>query len=338
MQQKKKTNIKLNFLKGIACISVVFIHFTFPGQIGQIIDYASKYAVPVFLMITGYYAYGSKSETIGHRAFKLFRMLCIGYFLFFAVNFAGALVRNQGHDWLNTYFSWKTPVEYLIFCTIEFALPLWYLIAMIESYFVWYFVVKHKKEQAVLKLLPVLFLFRAILDFCCDIMHMPWIFTINFAASALNWFLLGYVLRTDKMDNFRNTKAFNLILMTIIGLVFVIAPVLFNLSFTFSIAGLLPYSLGLFTLFLRNENQSICKSIEYIGEKLSLYIYILHCPIDFVLGFFCKQILGFDLTTPFWGWIWPVVILLSSIFASWIIYQFQKSITKHKLNSFSPSH
>ena len=42
-------NVKLNFLKGIACMGVVFIHITFPGLFGQIVLCASGYAVPVFL-------------------------------------------------------------------------------------------------------------------------------------------------------------------------------------------------------------------------------------------------------------------------------------------------
>ena len=45
---KSNLNIMLNFLKGLACIGVVFIHITFPGKVGEIIKYASAYGVPIF--------------------------------------------------------------------------------------------------------------------------------------------------------------------------------------------------------------------------------------------------------------------------------------------------
>ena len=43
-------NEKLNLLKRVACIGVVFIHVTFPGVFGQIVGDAAGFAVPVFLM------------------------------------------------------------------------------------------------------------------------------------------------------------------------------------------------------------------------------------------------------------------------------------------------
>ena len=56
--EKENRNLKLNLLKGFACIGVVFIHVTFPGKAGSIISAISGYAVPIFYMIAGYYIYG----------------------------------------------------------------------------------------------------------------------------------------------------------------------------------------------------------------------------------------------------------------------------------------
>lgn len=41
-------NYSLDFLKGIGCIGVVFIHIFFPGVFGRIIMKISQFAVPVF--------------------------------------------------------------------------------------------------------------------------------------------------------------------------------------------------------------------------------------------------------------------------------------------------
>ncbi len=54
----KKRNRCLNLLKGIACIGVVLINVQFPGMTGLVAEKVSRFAVPLFLMIAGFYAYG----------------------------------------------------------------------------------------------------------------------------------------------------------------------------------------------------------------------------------------------------------------------------------------
>ena len=67
-------------------------------------------------------------------------------------------------EWLSLNFDHTTPIKYIVFCTIDFAIPLWYLIAMVETYFVWYFVVKYKKERGVLFAIP--FSSRSLMQSC----------------------------------------------------------------------------------------------------------------------------------------------------------------------------
>lgn len=45
----KTKNRCLNFLKGIACIGVVFIHIPFPDVFGEIVVKIARFAVPLFL-------------------------------------------------------------------------------------------------------------------------------------------------------------------------------------------------------------------------------------------------------------------------------------------------
>ena len=67
MDRQKETNVKLDLLKGCACIGVVFIHVSFPGTFGQIVNYISTFAVPVFYMIAGYFAWGKGTDTVKRR-------------------------------------------------------------------------------------------------------------------------------------------------------------------------------------------------------------------------------------------------------------------------------
>lgn len=56
-------------------------------------------------------------------------------------------------EWLLSVFSVKSIIKLLVFCTVDFAIPLWYLIAMAETYVFWLIIVKHKKEAETLRLI-----------------------------------------------------------------------------------------------------------------------------------------------------------------------------------------
>lgn len=79
----------LNFLKGIGCIGVVFIHVLFPGVFGKIIARLAAFAVPVFFLISGYYAFekgGNVENTIRRRLKRIIRITVFSlvfYFVFF---------------------------------------------------------------------------------------------------------------------------------------------------------------------------------------------------------------------------------------------------------------
>ena len=50
-------NKSLDAAKAVAACLVVFIHVSFPGQVGQIIKVLARCAVPFFFMISGYFCY-----------------------------------------------------------------------------------------------------------------------------------------------------------------------------------------------------------------------------------------------------------------------------------------
>lgn len=47
----------LDFLKGIACICVVFMHCEFPGIVGIAVQAISRFSVPFFFMVSGYFCH-----------------------------------------------------------------------------------------------------------------------------------------------------------------------------------------------------------------------------------------------------------------------------------------
>lgn len=56
-------NFCLDFIKGIACICVIFMHCEFPGTLGVVVQCMSRFCVPFFFMVSGYYSfYGGKAS------------------------------------------------------------------------------------------------------------------------------------------------------------------------------------------------------------------------------------------------------------------------------------
>lgn len=305
------------------------MHITFPGMFGQIIKYASAYAVPIFFMIAGYYIYRKGTEEVKRRLLKIIKIFFYAYILFFAFKLTLAIKEHEVGLWFATNFNWKTPVKYIVFCTIDFAIPLWYLIAMIETYVIWLFVVKYKKEDKVVKIFPLLFILQILLTSYCETMQLQWFWKMNFITRAMPWFLLGYYMHTEEFEKIQDLESYKLIIISVIGCIIAIIPTLLNLSFKFNVIGYIPYAFGLFTLTLKNSSTSVCKIIEYIGKNLSLYIYIFHIIIDGIISFIINNIL--KINDSIYLWCRPVVILFCTIIVSYIFYYIMNKIKERKM-------
>lgn len=310
-------NYKLNFLKGIACMGVIFIHITFPGMFGQIIKYASAYAVPIFFMTAGYYAMGGKIATVKRRLNKIIKYFIYAYILFLGYNLLIAVKNHTMMTWISVNFNAKTLIKYICFCTIDFAVPLWYLISMIELYIIWYFIVKKQKEQSALKLIPILFILQILLTSYCETMQLQWFWKINVITRALPWFLLGYYIRTNEGQQFKSIDTYKLLGMVVIGCIIVLTPIIFHTSIQFSALGYIPYATGMFVLTLKNPNHHICKVIEYIGANLSLNIYILHVLVANALEIIYYIIFKNNIGKDIWLWYKPVITLMCTVSISW---------------------
>lgn len=317
--QYRLTNVKLNLLKGFACFSVVFIHITFPGLFGQVVFYASAYAVPIFFMISGYYAFGQDEAVLKRRLKKIIKIFLYAYALFFLFSLAVSLKNHELMLWLNQNFNWKTPIKYICFCTIDFAIPLWYLIALIEVYVFWIFVVKRNQEAAYVRFLPVLFAVQIIWTSYCETMELDWFWKINFITRALPWFLLGYYLNMDQSRKLRDIDSYKLVLISIAGCIIAVIPLVFRLQVKFNSAGYIPYAFGLFSLCLKNSDKSIFKPMEFIGDKLSLYIYIYHVLIAILIGFVAK-FCGLNRESLIYLWSRPIVVLFTTLMVSLTCY------------------
>ena len=297
---------------------MVFIHVSFPGKTGQIIKYASMWAVPVFYMIAGYYAYGASVAGIKRKFLNIIRIFIYAYACHFLFNLLLAYRHGNVIAWLDASFNWKTPILYIVFCTIGFAIPLWYLIGMVETYIVWGVVVRRHREGSWLKLIPILFIARILMFTYCDTLGLSWSWKINFLTCSMLWFLMGYFFHTEKGKWWISLRTRYIVVMALAGMFVMIAPVAFDLKLQFSEVGSLPYAAGLFILGLKNPDVHVSRTIEYTGRRLSLDVYVFHTLIVSVIVYVAGHV-GVDPANQIFGWPLPFITVICSIGFAWIL-------------------
>lgn len=315
-------NQLLNFLKGLGCIGVVFIHITFPGLTGEIVSKISQFAVPVFFMTAGYYAMGCSEKTIKRRLIKILKIFIYGYLWFLTYNI---LLQIKGGgvliEWLVANYTIKSLVKYVIFCNIDFAVPLWYLIAMLETYILWYFVVKWKKENLFVYLIPLLFLFQLLLTIICETNEYAWFWKMNFLSRGLAWFLFGYYVCSVGKEAIDKKKDVVLAICAIVGCVVALIPVVLDTSIDFSCVGLLFFSIALFVIAVKHSSKVVCKPIAYIGDKLSLNIYIFHMLMGGSITLVLKSVFEVNTDSNIFLWAKPILTVVATVIFSQILYK-----------------
>ena len=56
----RQYNYCLDYFKGLACVFVVFMHCEFPGYFGTIVQAISRFCVPFFFMVSGFFCYNAE--------------------------------------------------------------------------------------------------------------------------------------------------------------------------------------------------------------------------------------------------------------------------------------
>lgn len=74
-------NQAMECFKLVAALLVILIHAPFPGRVGNLIAVSGNVAVPMFFVISGYFAFGADRETLKRRLKHLLRL----YLLIWAV-------------------------------------------------------------------------------------------------------------------------------------------------------------------------------------------------------------------------------------------------------------
>lgn len=309
----------LDFAKFFCAFMVICIHMSYWGK--RYFEPLTRFAVPIFFMITGYF-YSSikqnKREWIQIK--KTIALFLYSNLLYLVWGIVKCVLSDESFSNLfGSILSLKAWIKFICFNESMFAGHLWYLGALIYVLVIVLAVDKYSNREKLYKFIPLFLLINVIFGNYSTIIigvRVPLILTRNFLFCGLPFFLLGDAI-CKTQNRFTKKQLFVIVIISVIltiveNLFLLNSGTVFNAD-CFVATPFLAYSL--FALFLENRaisNTPFLFMISQLGKNTSTTIYIVHPIAISIVGKIVNLLGGY---IPYLNAIWyytaPLVILIS---------------------------
>ncbi len=333
----KKRNPVVDIIKLIAAYCIICLHFSFPGWFGKIIYATARFAVPFFFMVSGYYYYKSDKTVQYKSTGAKIRHIALLFFTAEFLNMAWAVVSQYNFQVspinnIITAFSQRID-NYQYWRALHFApvfnYSAWFLAELIVVYAIFALITKFSLLRVAKYVAIVSYVlgFLALrICYLADISLFPF-FDYVVLFMGFPFFSLGYYL---KESNFVPKKMKNPYLcggLLILGAVMsCIEKPMFPVATVY--LGSLLIIFVLFSIFVNYgddfKETKISKLLSYMGNKLGLYIYILH-PF---LGGLIERIVDVITKEAWIDYLTPVFICIVSTVVSFVVFPVNDAIAK----------
>lgn len=325
MPEAKQYNYCLDFIKGIACIFVVFMHCEFPGLLGTAVQAVSRFCVPLFFMVSGYFCYMQISDKkeinakmkkkIKHIG-KITLYACLAYLAFDVVQYF-----VFGYDVF--VFGIRHVFNMLVFNQpFIIAGQYWFLFALLYDYVLLFFIQKFGFIKYVYVLAGLMILMYIVGAQGMHLLghHVPNMYYRNFLIEGFAFFGLGHWIHANQSK----LKISNAILISVVvvsTLLCFAERYIMGRDFGVNIVTF-PQVFCLFLLAVNNP-QKHAGIMQVVGLRYSMFVYIIH-PIvwhtmEYVYG-------RFDIAENMPAqYLMPVLVLFLTLLISHIIYYAKNS-------------
>ena len=345
----------IDCFKGISCLAVVLIHFNLPDEAGVVAKSMMTFAVPFFFFVSGFFMPDSRLMLHTRRTWKkikhILNLVIWSALLYtvFTLVWYNLMYTNWDMDgFITKELTVPSLIKLFLSCDPFVYGHLWYLFALVFCYLVFLpFQQKKVSNWLLIVAVPLMAVFFILAEFRDQ-------FGINVFIEllkadeylclpnmplfrALPLFIFGMVLR-------RNEEKIRRLLAPIPGVVFITVMVLGCLVAVYERyhTEISQYYLGTqFTcysmaLYAISHPENSNKALEYIGAKLSLYVYIVHTAAGKFADYFAQKV--FHLTgTAVYRWGRWLMAMLASLAAAWVIYQVVSRIQRKNKVPSSPA-
>lgn len=298
-------NFSIDIVKTLAALLVICIHTGYPFVVGDYLVAFCRVAVPLFLLVSGYYyqdVIDKKKITAYYK--KILRLTFFSSIFYF-------IVSDKKLDYLIT-FRWD---KMLIFNFLIAGDHLWYLFSLINVLVI--LSICCKIRDKLFYLIPFLLIGNYILSFFSKF----WLYR-NFLFTSLPYFLLGMYIYKYNKSIFALFKKKTLVYIFVIGLILQCLEVslykywgLIYVRDHYLMTSLLSIMIFCYALVVKVKKENV---LSVIGKKYSAYIYILHI---FILSYYhqMKNFLGNN--DNYISYVKPLIIFILALLVSFIILQ-----------------
>lgn len=261
----------LDYLKGVACAFVVLMHCEFPGHLGIITQCISRFSVPAFFMVSGYFCFKEKGIVNYRKKVIHIGKITLGatvFYVLLAVLFGGAAVTVYGL------------VKWLVFNEpVVIAGQMWFLFALLYDYILFCGVEKLGLYRLSFIAIPAgiaayIFLAQGLHMFGIIIPNMIY---RNFLIEGFPLFSLGYWLHR-KQESINVSDRILFLILIVSTLLCPIERMIMGRDFGINIVTF-PQVISMFLLCLNNPGAFKDSKVTVIGVKCSMFVYILHPAI-----------------------------------------------------------
>lgn len=284
MVNKSSRSYSIDFIKGIAALSIVCLHCANNDAFDSILHLVGRLAVPMFFIITGYYLPSMiKTGHIPKHIVKILKIILGGLLFYLPLICIEAYFRGNLLWQLTHVIEWDMLLDKLVRAQYPFNVEaghLWYLMAILYILCFLYFYSKKHKIGKLYFLIPILFLIGYIISSIVDQYDSRMrSYYQNFLFTGMPYVLLGHLIH-EKTEH----KQFD---NKLLGKLIVLCAVLYIAEIGFYVfIGLPPHRehylfiIPLVSLILiwASQNSQFGKNniITTIGRDYSICIYVVH--------------------------------------------------------------
>lgn len=327
----KEYNYCLDFIKGIACIFVVLMHCEFPGMLGILTQTVSRFCVPLFFMVSGYFCFKpgclqkveekDRALILGKikHIFGITLRACLFYTVFSLIMF------SLGYEKV-----WTVSLRKIIYwITMNqpgwagVAGQYWFLFALLYTYVLYGVVLKLKLIRQAYWLAGALFVVYVILAQGCHLagIHVMNMVYRNWLIEGFPYFMLGHWIH-HYQERLRLDNRIVLPVIFISTLLCIVERYTIGRDFGVNIVTI-PQVFFLFLYAINNptEHEGL---IQTIGKRYSMFVYIIHPAVWHALEFAFQNIGIGDNRMALYSL--PVLVVVLTLCLSHLVYTVNKRI------------
>ena len=315
-----KRNSLLDLLRFISCLFVVLIHCPLPGFWGTAIITFGRYAVPFFLMISGYFLFSNdrnevlrKSKKQLYSTVKLIGVFFVAYLIMNSLS--GIIKCGAPFEWIKYYSSFTTLIYWLLFNrALFFGSSAYYIFMMLYIYIIIIFWAKYNLPKCMVYAAPALIVINIL---CGEHTDLPWFTYGNFLFTGIPCVAIGYLLHQYK-DKIFGSSLLKWICLFALGVLSTFVEAYLTKA-AYCYLGSILMGGSLLIISIRSTIY-YPPHITQMLHRYSTIIFIIHCGIRDILR---AAFLHLDISCS--EYLFPFVVIAISIFICIVYDKVRKS-------------